>query len=350
MITPNTIQAIQQLPIEDVVGKYIAIKRHEACCPFHGEKTPSFRTNVAHNYFKCFGCGEGGDGISFVMKHEKLPFTEAIERIARDHNIAIEYSEQESPEVLEAKANKLNQAKAILEYCTQYYHQQLLSNTNIQAYLAERNITIDDIRTETLGYAPDGFKNVATHIINQGWYDVAVEIGIINTKEGTSSTYDVYRNRIIIPIRDSYGSIVGLAGRIVGDEKPKYINPKESFIYNKSKILYGLNEARPAIKELGYCLLTEGYLDVISCRKYGVHHIVASCGTAITDEQLNVIKRHTNTISVLTDNDAAGRKAAIDITHRACKLGMVVNIPIVPFKDADEMARGFQNEQNALLN
>lgn len=341
MISPNTIQAIRELSVEDVVSQHVELKQRKGCCPFHHEKTPSFSVNPARNIFKCFGCGEGGDSIKFTQLILKLSFYEAIEHLAKQFNIEIEYIETKSPEEKKKDIDKLNQAKEILDYAHRYYRSQLNSNPSIKQILLERGIDDTIIDEEMLGFAPDDYKNITTHIVNNGWYEVAIEIGLIRTKQGTSTTYDVFRNRIIIPLNDAQGQLIGFAGRAIGDEQPKYLNPNENFLYAKKETLYGMDVARQSIAEEKNCYLVEGYFDVLSLRKQGVMNVVAACGTAVDDKHLNQIKRFTNTITLFPDGDAAGKKALTPLIHRCVKLGFVTMVSIVDGKDPDEIAREF---------
>lgn len=348
MIAPSTIEAIRDLTIESVVAKHVELKHRKGCCPFHHEKTPSFSVNPARNIFKCFGCGEAGDGIKFIQKLFNKTFYEAIEYLASQHNIAIEFIEDKSPEQRKYEVDKWNLAKEVLHFVHTYYQAQLRSNTNIRAVLLERGIDDNTIEEECLGYAPDDFKNITPTIINNGWYDIAVEIGLIKTKEGTSSTYDVFRNRIIIPMYDSNGQIIGFAGRAMGNEQPKYLNPNENFLYSKKEVLYGMEVARKHIVDEKNCYLVEGYFDVISLRRKGVFNVVAACGTAVDDKHLQQIKRITNNITLFPDGDAAGYKALEPLIQRCVKLGLVTRVTVVDGMDPDEVARNFNNDINSL--
>lgn len=339
IIQDSTIQAVRDLPIEDVLERYIKIKKNEACCPFHNEKTPSFRISKK-NFFKCFGCGEAGDAIAFVQKHDKLTFIEAIERIASAHNIAIEYASNDTPEERQAKITKLDTAKQILNFAHDYYRKALQENEGVKAYLLERGYDDDKIEEWQLGYAPDSFKNITPSIINRGWYDVALEIGLIGTKN--EKNFDLYRNRITIPIYDKHGQIIGFGGRAVGDNPPKYINPCESFLYSKSTVLFGLDRAAAAIKEQNRSILTEGYFDVMSMHNAGVENVVAPCGTACDEKQLKLLKRYSNRITIMNDGDKAGQTATLKTLQKAMAAEMDVFCVELTGQDPDELARTYQ--------
>jgi DNA primase len=337
MISESTIERIRDLDIEEVIGTYITIKKHEACCPFHGEKTPSFKTNSKRNIFKCFGCGISGDAIKFVMEHERLNFSDAVIAIAEKHGVKVEYIHEESPEERQVRLSKTDEARALLEFAHKYYRKAILSAPEAKAYLHDRGITDEIIDQEEIGFAPDDWQNITKQVIERGWYDVAIEIGLIATTNGRN--FDTYRNRIIIPIRDRVGQLVGFGGRALGNDKPKYINPIESFLYTKSSLLYGLDHATKAIKEHNKAILVEGYFDVISLRINGVENIVATCGTAFTEQHAQVLKRHTHNLAIMYDPDAAGIKALEKTIRATLKLGFTVMCIILDGLDPDEFAR-----------
>ena len=347
MIAQSTITAIKNLAIEGVVNEYVKVTRGTAKCPFHNEDTASMKVTNRKGIFKCFGCGIAGDAITFVMKHEKLKYYEAIEKIAADNNIAVEYeADTKTPEERKFEKDKLDTAKALLDYAHSFYKQALHNNPSIKALLAERGYTDADIMHDELGFAPDNWKNITSYIIQQGGYEVALEIGLIATKEGSTNHYDVYRNRIIIPIHDKNGQLIGFAGRAIdAEDKAKYINPKESFIYNKAQVLYGLHKAIKTIDAESNCYLVEGYFDCNSLRKAKVYNVVASCGTAFMDSHLKIIKQYTNRITLFPDGDKPGMKTLFPngdkpgLIAQCVKLGFTTQLATVANKDPDDIVR-----------
>lgn len=345
IISENTIQRIKDLSISDIVGKYIHLKNNEACCPFHNEKTPSFRINLKHDYYKCFGCGASGDGIKFVQEIDKLNFIESVEKIAKDHNIDIEYEDsKESAEDRAIRINELDSAKKALNYAHEFYQKALQNNPSALQYLQERGIDNNDIDFWGIGFAPDDYKNITTYLINNGLYEVSIKIGLIKTKNG--NTYDTYRNRIIIPIKDKFGQIIGFGGRYFGDSDkfPKYINPSESFLYNKSNTLFGLNHALNSIKKSDRTHLVEGYFDCIQCFKHGLENTVAPCGTSLTDAQLKLLKKYSQNITLFFDGDNAGKTAAMKAIKSCIKNGLTPFIVQLENNDPDEYARIYSDK------
>lgn len=341
IINEQTIDQVRALPIEDVLGKYISIKRNETCCPFHNENTPSFRINIKKNYYKCFGCGKSGDAIRFVQEHKHLSFLEAIETIAKNHNINVEYVEFANEVERKEKITKFETAKQILNYAHDYYRKALAGNDVIKQYLLERGFDDDKIEEWQLGYAPEGWKNITPHVINSNWYPVANEIGLVLTSK--DQNYDALRNRITIPIFDKHGQIIGFGARAIGDDKPKYLNPNENFLYSKSTVLFGLDRAIDAIKREKRAILVEGYFDVMSMHNAGVENVVAPCGTACDDKQLLMLKRYTDTITIMYDGDSAGQASTTKLLNNALRLGFNTLTVELTSKDPDQLARECRN-------
>lgn len=350
MISENTIQRIKDISIVDVVGKFLKLTKNTAPCPFHNEKSPSFRVNERTNSYKCFGCGMGGDSIKFVQEINKLTFSETLELMAKDHNITVEYTDDKwTPEQREAHKSKLDQAKNCLSFAHEFYIKALQENESAKAYLLERGIDDDMIIEWQLGFADDSFNNITTKLINNGWFEVAHEIGLINRNEEKAKNYDAYRNRIIIPIYDKYAQLVGFGGRFLGDDKSqaKYINPKDSFIYSKDQTLFGLDRAIPAIKEKNRIVLMEGYFDVISCHIKGLDNAVCSCGTSVTDNQFKLMKRYTTNLTTFFDGDAAGQKANEKTILKSIEMGMNPFVVVLEGnEDPDEYARLYHGKDN----
>lgn len=349
MISENTIQRIKDINIIDVVSKHLTLKKEVAKCPFHNEKSESFHVSERKQVFKCFGCGIAGDSIKFVQDIKKLTFSEALELMAKDHNITVEYIDDKwTPEQREAHKSKLDQAKSALAFAHEIYKKELQENEKAKEYLLNRGIDDDMIIEWGLGFAPDSFNTVTTQLINKGWFDVAHEIGLINRNEEKAKNYDAYRNRIIIPIDDKYAQLVGFGGRdLSGEDKAaKYINPKDSFIYKKEEILFGLDRAITSIKETDRAILMEGYFDVISCHINGLTNAVCSCGTSVTDKQLKLMKRYSNNLTTFFDGDNAGQKANEKTILTAIEMGMnVFTVVTEGTMDPDEIAQNYNPQQ-----
>ncbi len=323
--------------IADIVPLFVSMKDKrgktmEGCCPFHNEKTPSFTITPAKGIYKCFGCGASGDTIKFLMELQKITFIEAIEYLATHYRIEIEYDGTYNKEEVAAYKEKENVKKRILEYALGVYHRNLFNvqskDSAVWSYLRKRNITPEVVETWKLGFAPDEFKNISGTLIENGWVQQATELGLCNTKN--NNTYDTYRNRIIFPIYDKNGSLVGFAGRALGEDKPKYINPPENASYNKGTMLYNLHRASTEIRQQGWLYLTEGYLDVIKMDTHDIGNVVCTCGTALTADQIKLIKRYCNHVVLLRDGDNAGMLAAEKDINALLHYDIKVEIAILP--------------------
>ena len=343
MISQQTILRIKDIAISEIIMPYVALKNNSGCCPFHNEKTPSFHVKDNKGIFKCFGCGASGDGIRFVEMHEKLSFSETIERIARDHGITIKYEDSYTPEERKEKQDKQDTFRRILNYAQEYFQKQLQQHPKAKQYLFDRCIDDEIIEEWQLGYAPEDWKGITPGLIERGWYDPALHLGLIGSNDGRN--YDTYRNRITIPLTDRLGQIIGFAGRIIGEGMPKYINPKESDLYKKSNVWFGWDKAIKQIAEQRNVFIVEGYFDVISMQRHDVYNTIASCGTAIDQKQWKQLKQYTPTVTLMYDGDKAGRDKLYKHTHSALKQGF--HVQIVDMKDGedpDQMARNYMAE------
>lgn len=356
MIATTTIDSVRnRMDVVEVLSQFIKLKQRGAnytgLCPFHNEKSPSFSVSSAKQIYKCFGCGKSGDAITFLREHEKLDYPAAIEWLANHYNITIEHDQHTTPESQETKDLRTKMFECIAIAQTKF-EQALHSNSDaavaVTQYLKDRFISEKKMREWSIGFAPLDFKFLTTTFINTGNYQAALDCGLIVTKEG--NTHDFFINRITIPIRDLKGNIVGFGGRIVPSADPdadkkyaKYMNPKESIIYNKSKMLFGLYEAITAKAfnsidgETPPVYICEGYFDVISMHESDIHNTVAGCGTAITAEQLKILRRYTSHAVLLLDSDSAGMKAAektIDLLLQQDFKAEIIEL--VDAKDVDE--------------
>ncbi len=338
MITQKTVQEILTVVrIEDIVGDFVTLKRKGAnmggLCPFHNEKTPSFNVNPVRNIFKCFGCGEGGDAVSFLMKHENISYPEALRYIAKKYNVAIEETEV-SKEVIQEK--QLADALYIVnERALKFYQDQLFETDKGKSiglqYFKQRGFREETIRKWGLGFAPEYRDALTKTLVTEGY-------SIENLRKvGLTSSYDndFFRGRVMFAIQSLSGKPIAFAGRIMQTDAkaPKYINSPETEIYLKSKILYGLYHARKMIQKNDECILCEGYTDVISLHQAGIENVVASSGTSLTTEQIRLIKRFTPNIKIIYDGDAAGIKAAIRGLDLVLEEDMNVKIVLLPNKE-----------------
>ena len=338
VITQNTIQQIQnRIDVLDVVGAFVKLKKRGSnylgLCPFHNEKTPSFTVSPAKEIFKCFGCGKSGNSISFIMEHEKLSYVEALRWLAARYNIEVEETEA-SPEVKQ-QLQVAESLYVINNFAQQFFAKFLFENNDGQAiglsYLHQRGFSDDTIKKFGLGYSPDS-RDLFTQkaLASQYNKDLLLRSGLVVERNG--QLQDNYRDRIIFPIHNNSGKIIGFGARLIkkNDKAPKYINTPENELYVKSKILYGTYFARHAIDRADECLLVEGYTDVISLHQAGIENVVASGGTSLTIDQLRLIKKYTNNLTILYDGDAAGVKAALRGLDLALEESLNVKLVLVP--------------------
>jgi len=341
LISQNTIQQIlSRIDIVEIVGSFVKLKKrgtnYLGLCPFHNEKTPSFTVSPAKEIYKCFGCGRSGNSIGFLMEHEKYSYVEALRWLAAKYNVEIEESET-SPE-FKQQQQVAESLYVINNFAQKYFSDQLLLTEEGKAialsYLKERGFREDIIKKFQLGYNPetrDGFTKAA--LAAQFNLEYLQKSGLVNVREG--SAYDNYRGRIIFPIHNQSGKVQGFGARIIknNDKAPKYINTPENEIYVKSKILYGSYFARQAIDKADECLLVEGYTDVISLHQAGIENVVASGGTSLTPDQLRLIKKYTNNLTIIYDGDNAGIKAALRGLDLALEESLNVKLVLIPDKE-----------------
>jgi len=341
MITQNTIQQIQsRIDIIEIIGGFVKLKKRGAnylgLCPFHNEKTPSFTVSPSKEIYKCFGCGKSGNTISFLMEHEKYSYVEALRWLANKYNVEVEETETS------AEQRQVQQAADSLyilnNFAQKFFTEQLFNSeegTDIAlSYLQERGFKKDIIEKFQLGYSPnqwEAFSSAAKTA--QFSAELLVKSGLVISRE--EKLLDNYRGRIIFPVHNQTGKIIGFGARIIGknDKAPKYINTPENEIYVKSKIVYGSYFARQAIDKNDECLLVEGYTDVISLHQAGIENVVASGGTSLTTDQLRLIKKYTNNLTIIYDGDPAGVKAALRGLDMAVEESLNVKLVLIPDKE-----------------
>ncbi len=339
MITPQTIQQItNRIDIIDVVGEFVKLKKRGAnylgLCPFHGEKTPSFTVSPAKEIYKCFGCGKSGNTITFLMEHEKYSYVESLKWLAARYNIEIEETE-----ISDEKRQQLQASESLFiinGFAQHFFSQQLWEGEEGRAvalsYLQQqRGFTKEIIEKFGLGYNPSSRDAFAKAALQQQYNsELLVKTGLVVTRD--EKLVDNYRNRIIFPIHNNTGKVIGFGARVIGkaDKAPKYINTPENELYIKSRILYGSYFARTAIDKQNECLLVEGYTDVISLHGAGIENVVASGGTSLTTDQLRAIKKFTKNLTIIYDGDAAGVKAALRGLDMALEESLNVKLVLIP--------------------
>lgn len=349
MITERSIQELRdQIEVAEIVKRFVDLKKRGAgytgCCPFHNEKTPSFHVNPARGIYKCFGCGVGGDGIKFVMEHEKVDFIQAIKMIADWTNFTLEEAQEQTPEEkkdVDAYYEMVKINRLVADKYQKYLMDLPDGHPVIAELLENRQLNNDSIIDFQLGFSPDEWKFIAPGLVDKGLLKASQELGLIATKN--ENVYDTYRNRIIFPIHDEKGQVIGFGGRKLEDnnkDNPKYLNSKESRLYKKERALYGLYQASRSIRQMGYAILVEGYLDVISFHQGGACNTVASCGTSLTEGQIRVLKRYTTNIILMGDADAAGLKSNLRSIDLFLKNGFKVEVCELPEgEDPDSFVR-----------
>jgi DNA primase len=321
MAIPQTFiqELIARADVVEIVGRYVQLKKGGAnfmgLCPFHGEKSPSFSVSPAKQFYHCFGCGKNGNAISFLMDHAGMTFIEAVKDLAQQYGMQVPEDEASPQDRARAQEQREKQhtLTTVLERACDAYRKQLKISPRAVAYFKGRGLSGEVARKFGLGYAPEGWRSLASVFPH---YDdpLLVESGLVisNTEEegGEEKRYDRFRDRVMFPIRNIKGECIGFGGRVLADDKPKYLNSPETPVFSKGRELYGLFEARNALREFGYVLVTEGYMDVVALSQLGFPNTVATLGTACTNDHVQKLFRFTDAVVFSFDGDAAGRRAA----------------------------------------
>ena len=333
--------------IVSVISQYINLKssgsNYSGLCPFHNEKTGSFHVNQKKQIYKCFGCGEGGDVINFVMKIENLDFIDAIKLLAQKNGIEFKTNLSEADK---AKMESIKLMQDIHLQAARFYFANLTKSKNAgYDYLKRRGLSDKTIKKFGLGYSIYSWNSLMDYLLSIGYEKKdLVKSGLVTHKEDDNKYYDRFRNRVMFPIFDYRGNVIGFGGRVLDDSLPKYLNSPDSLIFNKRFNLYGLNYAKKSIKN-DTLILVEGYMDLISLYEHGIENVVATLGTALTNEQGKLIKRYASTAIISYDSDEAGIKAtlrAIDILR-----GQNINVKILNLKDCkdpDDFIKKYKKE------
>ncbi len=345
MIQPHAIQQVKDAArVEEVVGEFVALKRkgprYLGLCPFHNEKTPSFNVSPNLGIYKCFGCGESGDSIGFLQKHEHLSYVEAIRWLAKRYNIDLPEEEQSAEQQLEQSERE---SLAVVQQWALNWSVEQLWNTDEGkriglSYFHERGFSDATIKAFQLGYVPE-FGNAFTAAATAHGFnpEVLEKAGWIKRRDdGSGSAWDFFAGRVTFPVFGLSGQPIAFGARTLKSDKklPKYFNSPESVLYSKSRSLYGIFHAKKAIVEQQLCYLVEGYTDVISLHQAGIANVVASSGTSLTEEQVRLIKRYAPTVSILYDGDAAGMKASLRGIDLILKEGL--NVKVVTFPEGED--------------
>ncbi|MGD9644044.1 MAG: DNA primase, partial [Elusimicrobiales bacterium] len=329
MIASDKVREVaERISIVDVIGEYVSLKRSGAnftgLCPFHGEKTPSFNVNPAREIFHCFGCGAGGDVFAFVMRLEGISFPDAVHKLAQRAGVTIE-DRPLTPAELRSKGER-DEQRAILELAARHYRETLTRRPEGAAgrsYLQQREVDPETAAAYGLGYAPER-RDTLVHALRGAGHslEAAAVLGLVRNGE-RGNWYDLLHNRLIFPIRDSQGHPIAFAGRVLDHALPKYINSPESPLYRKSSVLFGLDLALREIRLASCAIVVEGYFDHLALYRAGVKNVVATCGTALTDGHITLLKKHGDRVYLLFDSDNAGRKATV----RAMELCLEQKLP-----------------------
>ncbi len=309
-------ELLTRVDVVDIVGRYVQLKKGGAnfmgLCPFHGEKSPSFSVSPAKQFYHCFGCGKNGNAISFLMDHAGMGFVEAVQDLAQSVGLQVPDDDISPQEKERAAAARQKQAtlNEVLEKAADAYRRHLRESQRAIGYFKGRGVSGAVAKRYGLGYAPEGWRSLAS--VFPSYDDPLLEesgLVIVNDEDG-GKRYDRFRDRVMFPIRNVKGEYIGFGGRVLGDDKPKYLNSPETPVFHKGRELYGLFEARTPIREAGYALVTEGYMDVVALAQLGFPNAVATLGTACTPEHVQKLLRFTDAVVFSFDGDSAGRRAA----------------------------------------
>jgi len=336
----------ERTDIVEVVSSYLPLKRsgvnHQGLCPFHQEKSPSFNVNSARQIFHCFGCGVGGNVFSFLMRMEGLSFPDAVRRLGEKVGVEVE-EEAVSPEEVRRRDER-ERILRINEVAGEFYQQLLLTDEEGapgRRYLRQRGYESETVRTFQMGFAPGGWESLAKHLAGKSFSsEDSQKAGLVRPGKQDRGDYDLFRNRLLFPIHDLQGRMVAFGGRVLDDSLPKYINSPETPVYHKGQTLYGLYQARDAMRHNGEALVVEGYFDVLALHRAGFAGAVATCGTALTADHARLLKRYADKILLIFDEDAAGRQATFRAMDALLPVGLSVSVVSMPVgEDPDSLLK-----------
>ncbi len=342
---------LNRTDIVEVVSSRVQLKKagknYTACCPFHQEKTPSFSVNHEKQFYYCFGCGAGGNALGFIMDHDHLDFPEAVDELAKRAGVEVEREDSNSTTPRQPRQAVDSPLYALLTAASDYYRSALKNHPQRHAavnYLKNRGVSGVIARDFALGFAPPGWDNLSKHLGGDALQEKAmIDAGLLAENADSKRRYDRFRDRIIFPIHDSRGRIIGFGGRVLGDDKPKYLNSPETAVFHKGQELYGLYEARKHNRQLNEIIVVEGYMDVIALAQQGLRNAVATLGTSTSEEHIKRLFRVVPSILFCFDGDNAGRKAAwraLEATLSNLKDGQQARFLFVPDgEDPDSLIR-----------
>ena len=357
MIDSHTVDRIYAAAdIVDIISDYVTLKKkgvnYQACCPFHNEKTPSFVVSPSKGVYKCFGCGKGGNAVTFVMEHEGVSYPEALKIVAKRYGIEIQEREQTEEDV--RRNNDRESMFALNGWAAEYFAKYMLSSTEgrsvgLSYFAQKRGFTEATIRKFGLGFCSSEGNAMTMAALSAGYkQEFLTSTGLSLVREGDGKLRDRFRDRVIFPVHNISGRVVAFGGRTLRTDKSvaKYQNSPESEIYSKKRELYGLYFAKKAIQQQDYAIMVEGYTDVISMHQAGVENVVASSGTSLTTEQIQLLHRFTRNITVIYDGDSAGIHASLRGIDMILKEGMNVRVVLLPPEhDPDSFARAHTADQ-----
>lgn len=354
-INSATVQRIlDATDIVEVVSDFVSLKRKGAnywgLCPFHNDRSPSFSVSKSRGLCKCFSCGEGGSAVNFLMKLEHLSYTEALRYLARKYNIEIEEREMTPEE--ERRETARDNMLAVNEFALRHFESNLTDTDEGRdvglSYFRHRGISDQMIERFHLGYALEGRDRLYKSAIERGYSEEYILATGLSTRTDDGRIYDRFRGRVIYPVHSLSGKVVAFGGRTLRSDKSmaKYVNSPESDIYSKRRELYGMFQAKQAIAKAGKCIIVEGYMDVISMHQAGICNVVASSGTALTVEQVRLIKRFTSNVTLIYDADAAGIKASLRGIELLLQDGMDIKVLLLPQgEDPDSFAQSHSSTE-----
>jgi DNA primase len=337
-------QIIEQIrhdtDIVEVISDFVVLKKRGrnflGLCPFHNEKTPSFNVLPEKGIFKCFGCGKGGDAITFLREHQKISYPEALKLLAERLGISLP---DDTDDHAQGESNRYENAYNVLRLAGNFFYKNLYADIGSEAlqYVRLRGFSEETVKKFALGFSPDSFSATISELKALGVSEEALlDAGLVGKKEETGRVYDRFRGRLMFPIQNPTGRVIGFGGRRMNDEdtaSAKYLNSPQSLVYNKSEVLYGIFQAKDALRQLGYAILVEGYADLLSVHQAGFQNVVASSGTALTKEQLRLLSRFCKRIKIVYDSDKAGINAALRGLDLAVSEGFDVEIVRLPDGD-----------------
>ncbi len=331
MISDEKIQEVRdRADIVELISSYLTLKKaganYQGLCPFHGEKTPSFNVNPARQTFHCFGCGVGGDVFGFLMRMDGLSFPEAIVEMGK--KLGIEVEQRKITPAEEKRQREKEVLFRINEVAAEFFHGVLMEKSEgsgALAYLQRRGYSSETARQFQIGFAPPGWTGLVRHLEEKGFQtETCRKLGLTRAGKTGKGDYDFFRNRLIFPVINSNGKVIAFGGRVLDESLPKYINSPETDVYRKAQTLYGLYQGRDAIRRSGECILVEGYFDLLAVAGAGFENVAATCGTALTSEHVRLLRRYTQRVLLLFDQDQAGQKAAFRGMEVLLKEGLSV--------------------------